>query len=63
VDVFFKALSQLLEKFCHCEHGTTAIEYALIGSIVSISILVGVTATGVAVSDSITAAKDGILGK
>ena len=37
---------RLLTAFWRSEHGTTAIEYALIATVVSLSIIAGVTVIG-----------------
>jgi pilus assembly protein Flp/PilA len=39
-------MTQLLSRFAHDETGATAIEYALIGALIALAILVGVGAVG-----------------
>lgn len=41
-----------LKKFKKAKRGTTAIEYAIIASMLSVVIIIGLEATGVALSDS-----------
>lgn len=47
-----------LKKFLCDENGATAIEYALIASLVSLAIIGGATTTGTAISDLLQEAAD-----
>lgn len=46
-----KLINMLLKKFNKALEGATAIEYAIIASLLSVFIIIGVEATGVAVKD------------
>lgn len=47
-----------VKKFLKCEHGATAIEYALIASLISVALIGGATTLGPAINTSIQNAAD-----
>ncbi|MEX3011386.1 Flp family type IVb pilin [Hoeflea sp. TYP-13] len=45
-------MTRLAERFLKCESGATAIEYAFIATLISITIVAGASAIGVGVGNS-----------
>ncbi|MCB1386220.1 MAG: Flp family type IVb pilin [Nitratireductor sp.] len=50
----------IIRSFLKCTKGATAIEYALIASLISISIVAGATAIGGSLNDKFTEVNDGL---
>jgi pilus assembly protein Flp/PilA len=48
------AMTKLLRRFMLCDHGVTAIEYALISSLIALVIVTGVTTVGTQLSAAFT---------
>ena len=51
---------QMLRRFLKCEHGATAIEYAIIAGGIALAIVAGVKSIGTPLSDTFTSVAGGV---